>query len=493
MTASQRRPASLTVSDIQRKDFLSGDLRSQGRWSSGGRRLPVKDPASGRVIAEVGTVGVADVGQAVEAARLAFDGWRQTLARERGLVLRRWAELIRRHGEDLAILCTSEQGKPLKESRWEVEYAASYLDWYAGEGERAGGEILPAHRPGSMTQIRRQPVGVAAAVTPWNCPIAMVTRKAGAALAAGCAMIVKPSPETPLSALALLRLAEEADLPDAVFQVIHGDPKALTQALLAHVDLRAFSFTGSTAIGRLLLREAGAQVKRVSLELGGHAPFIVFDDVPVETAVAGAMTAKFSTSGQDCLAANRIYVQRSIYDAFLDRFAVAIRALEVGSGLDPATDIGPMTVPSVRQKCHRHILDALRKGARLVVGSDIERDDNFVVPTLLADVTHEMLIAGEETFGPVAAVLPFDDESEVLTLANATETGLAAYLYTNDMLRVARMTERLEFGMVAVNTAGFTGPPVPFGGWKQAGLGREGGRAGIQEYLETKFIAQQVA
>jgi succinate-semialdehyde dehydrogenase/glutarate-semialdehyde dehydrogenase/aspartate-semialdehyde dehydrogenase len=317
----------------------------------------------------------------------------------------------------------------------------------------------------------------------------MITRKAGAALAAGCVMIVKPAPETPLSALALARLAEEVGLPAGVLQIVTGEAAPLSHRLMSHTDIRAFSFTGSTEVGRLLLGQAAQTVKRASLELGGHAPFIVFDDAPLDAAVAGCIAAKFATSGQDCLAANRIYVQRSSYQRFVAAFSEATMRLRVGHGLSEGTDIGPMTKASVAEKCRQQIAQAVAAGARIVVGGqDSPLGGNFVQPTVLADVTDAMTIAREETFGPVAAILPFDDEDEVIARANATEMGLAAYVYTDDLRRAMRLTDQLEYGMVAVNTPKFTGAPIPFGGWKQSGLGREGSRHGITEYLEVKYV-----
>lgn len=460
-----------------------------GTWIEGARRLPVEDPATGEVIGDVAALTVDDVDRAVAAAEAAFPAWRKRLPVERGVILRRWATLMRGNRGELARLMTLEQGKPIAESRSEIDYAAGFIDWFAAEGERAYGETIPSHKPDSLIYTRMQPIGVTAAVTPWNFPSAMITRKAGAALAAGCPMIVKPASETPFSALALARLGVEAGLPDGVFQVITGSSELLVGRLLDHPKLRALSFTGSTEIGRLLLGRAAETVKKVSMELGGHAPFIVFDDAPLDTAVAGAMAAKFATSGQDCLAANRIYVQRGTYEAFVEQFGAAVAKLQIGHGLDPATDIGPMTRPSVAAKCRAHIDDATARGARLVTGgSDRRGRDSFVRPTVLADITDSMLIAREETFGPVAAVLPFDTEEEVVTRANASEMGLASYLYTNDLRRALRVSEALEYGMVGVNTASFTGPPVPFGGWKQSGLGREGSRHGLAEYMELKYV-----
>ncbi|MGY3591813.1 aspartate-semialdehyde dehydrogenase [Bradyrhizobium sp. USDA 4341] len=396
---------------------------------------------------------------------------------------------MRQHSDELAILVTCEQGKPLAESRYEIEYGAAFLDWFAAEGERAYGETIPGHRVSSLLQVRMQPIGVAVAITPWNFPVAMIARKAAAALAAGCPMIVKPAPETPLSALAVARLAEEAGVPSGVLQVLVGDAIELSPPLLRDVRIRALSFTGSTQVGRLLLEGAAQTVKKVSLELGGHAPFLVFDDVDVDRAVKGAVDAKFATSGQDCLAANRIYVQRGIYDAFIEAFAREMAKLKVGHGLMPATDIGPMTKLSVATKCRIQIDDAREKGARVTfINADESLGPHFVTPTLLSNVTEEMLVGHEETFGPVAAVLPFDSEEEVVARANASEMGLAAYVYTDSLRRALRLSERIECGMVGINTPAFTGPPIPFGGWKQSGLGREGSRHGLTEYMELKCV-----
>ncbi|MCK1500136.1 NAD-dependent succinate-semialdehyde dehydrogenase [Bradyrhizobium sp. 188] len=449
----------------------------------------VVDPATGEVIAEVARCGAADMNLAIDAAQRSFAQWRELLPERRGAILRTWASLMLAHSEELAVLITSEQGKPLAEAKCEVGYGAGFLQWFAAEGERAYGETIPNHKPGSILQVRMQPVGVAAAITPWNFPVAMITRKAGAAMAAGCPVIVKPAPETPLSALALARLAEEAGVPRGVFQVLVGNPVELSTPVLRDARVRALSFTGSTEVGRLLLEGAAQTVKKVSLELGGHAPFIIFDDVDLDKAVKGAMAAKFSTSGQDCLAANRIYVQRGIYSAFVENFAAAITRLKIGHGLDSATEIGPMTKPSVADKCRAQINEAAAKGARVISAKQSEGfGRSFVLPTLLSDVTDDMLIASEETFGPVAAVLPFDSEQEVLARANSSEMGLAAYVYTDSLRRALRFSENIEYGMVGINTASFTGPPIPFGGWKQSGLGREGSRHGIQEYMELKYV-----
>ncbi|WP_410712211.1 NAD-dependent succinate-semialdehyde dehydrogenase [Bradyrhizobium sp. BEA-2-5] len=477
------------LKELRRRDFVAGAALIDGRWVAGDHRDIVVDPATGEEVAVVARCRAADMDLAIAAAERSFAEWRELLPERRGAILKTWASLMLAHSEELAILVTSEQGKPLAEARDEIAYGAGFLQWFSAEAERAYGESIPSHKARSLLQVKMQPIGVAAAITPWNFPVAMITRKAGAALAAGCPIIVKPAPETPLSALALARLAEEAGLPRGVFQVLVGNPIELSAPLLRDARVRALSFTGSTEVGRLLLEGCAHTVKKVSLELGGHAPFIVFDDVDLDKAVSGAMAAKFATSGQDCLAANRIYVQRNIHGAFVEAFAAQLAKLKVGHGLAAATDIGPMTKRTVADKCRAHIDDAAAQGARVISSKhDQGLGQNFVLPTLLSDVTDDMLIVREETFGPVAAVLPFESEEEVIARANATEMGLAAYVYTDGLRRALRVSEKIEFGMVGVNTASFTGPPIPFGGWKQSGLGREGSRHGVQEYMELKYV-----
>jgi succinate-semialdehyde dehydrogenase/glutarate-semialdehyde dehydrogenase/aspartate-semialdehyde dehydrogenase len=481
--------ASAALKNLQRPDLIERRAFLSGTWVARGETLGVVDPATGEHLVDVAACSLEDADAAVDAAKNAFLAWRDKLPVERGQILRLCGKLMRDNAQDLAVIMTAEQGKPLAESLGEIAYAANFLEWFAAEGERAYGETIPSHLPGSRLSVQMQPLGVTVAITPWNFPSAMITRKAGAALAAGCTMIVKPAPETPLSALALAKLAQEAGMPAGVFQVLTGEAAPLARRLLEHTDVRAFSFTGSTEVGRILLTQSAATVKKASLELGGHAPFILFDDAKLSDAVKGCIGAKFATSGQDCLAANRIYVQRGHYDQFVDAFAKATLELKVGHGLEPHTDIGPMTRPSVAEKCRQQIAQALAAGARLVCGGqDSPLGGNFVTPTVLADVTDDMLIAREETFGPVAAILPFNDEQDVLARANATEMGLAAYVYTNDLGRAMRLTDRLEYGMIAVNTPKFTGASIPFGGWKQSGLGREGSRHGLLEYLEAKYV-----
>ncbi|HET8729209.1 MAG TPA: NAD-dependent succinate-semialdehyde dehydrogenase [Alphaproteobacteria bacterium] len=461
-----------------------------GAWiEAGDASIAVTDPASGKEIGRVPDLGAAETERAIAAASQTYPAWRRLLAKERAAILRRWADLMVRHREDLAVLMTLEQGKPIAESRGEIDYAASFLEWFGEEAKRMYGDTVPSHLAGSRLSVTREPVGVTAAITPWNFPSAMITRKAGAALAAGCPMIVRPASETPFSALALAVLAEEAGVPAGVFSVLTGSARTIAGVLTASPVVRKISFTGSTEVGRLLLAQSAETVKKVSMELGGHAPFLVFDDADIEAAVDGAVAAKFATTGQDCLAVNRLYVQDGIHDAFAERFAAATAALKVGPGLDSSVDQGPLMSEDAVAKCETHVADALAKGARLMVGGRRHKlGGTFFEPTVLADVTEDMAIAQEETFGPIAPILRFRDEAEVLARANDTIFGLAAYAYSRDVSRVLRVSETLEYGMVGINTPKFTGAPIPFGGVKQSGLGREGSRYGLDDYTELKYV-----
>ncbi len=481
--------AARAIAAFKRTDLIREEAFVGGRWMGGSRTKPVLDPADDSLLATVPELDVAAVDEAIAAAQRATPVWTGMLPQDRGRILRAWAELVLEHRCDLATLVTLEQGKPLAESLSEVEYGASFLEWFAEEGRRAYGETIPSHLPASRMTVSAQPVGICALVTPWNFPLAMVARKAGAALGAGCTAVVKPAEETPLSALALALLGEEAGLPAGVLSVVTGDPATLVGRLMDSPSVRALSFTGSTRVGRLLSAQAAPTVKRVSMELGGHAPFIVFDDADVSLAVSGCVAAKFTTGGQDCLAANRIYVQRRVHGEFVERLAESIAALRVGHGLEPGVDIGPMTRSSLVERCLRQVEDAVAKGARLVSGGRrLPMGPSFIEPTLLDRVSDDAEIAREETFGPIAAVMAFDEEAEVVARANASQYGLAAYVYTRALNRASRVVDGLECGMVGVNTPRFTGAPIPFGGWKQSGLGREGSRHGLFEFLELKYV-----
>ena len=467
-----------------------------GKWTAAkdGKVMAVSNPATGAQLGVVPALGGGETEAAIAAAAAAFPAWRRLLPQQRAAYLRRWYELMVEAKDDLALIMTLEQGKPLAEAEGEIAYAASFIEWFAEEGKRINVEGVMPHLPGRQMTVRREPVGVTAAITPWNFPSAMITRKAAAALAAGCPMVVRPASETPYSALALAELADRAGIPAGVFSVVTGPAQAIVDALQASPLVRALSFTGSTEIGRKLL-EGGAQtIKRMSMELGGHAPMLVFPEVDLEDAVAGAVAAKFQTTGQDCLAANRIYVHAGIYERFVERFAAYVRELRVGNGLEEGVEIGPLMHERAVAKCESHVADAIAKGGRVLAGGGRHNlGGNFFEPTVIADADDGMLIAHEETFGPVAAVLRFDDEAEVIGRANDTIYGLAAYVWSNDLNRVARVTSALEYGMVAVNCVKMTGAPIPFGGVKQSGLGREGSRHGLEEFTELKYVCIAIA
>ena len=462
-----------------------------GQWlpAEDGDLQPVRNPATGDWVGSIAAAGARETTRAIRSAQEAWPGWRALLPQERGNILLEWARLMRGAREDLALIMTLEQGKPLFEARGEIDYAASFLEWFAAEAARAYGETIPSHLPGRQLMTVREPIGVAAAITPWNFPSAMITRKAGAALAAGCPMIVRPASETPFCALALGVLAMRAGIPRGVLSVITGDPQPIAEVLTSSEAVRAISFTGSTEVGRLLLQHSASSIKRVSLELGGHAPFLVFEDADVEQAVTWALAAKFQTSGQDCLAANRILVHRSLMPRFREAFAAQTQALRVGNGLDPEVVIGPLISEKAVIRCQRHVHDAVAHGATVLTGGGPHpAGKNFFTPTVLDGVTPEMLICREETFGPVAALLSFESEAEAVRIANNTIYGLAAYICTRDLARAMRVGGHLEYGMIAINTSRFTGPPIPFGGMKQSGLGREGSRHGLDDYTELKYL-----
>ncbi|HET6157076.1 MAG TPA: NAD-dependent succinate-semialdehyde dehydrogenase [Dongiaceae bacterium] len=492
-TTRHRRSAGLELLKDSRllKEFAYVD----GTWraSASGRFISVTDPGNGEWIGHVPALTAGESAQAIGAAERAFGPWSSLLPQERARLLRNWFNEILANREDLAVLMTLEQGKPLSEARGEIDYAASFVEFYAEEAKRANIESVTPHLPGAQMNVRRQPMGVAALVTPWNFPSAMITRKAAAALAAGCTTIVHPSHQTPFSALALAELAERAGLPAGIFNVVTGEAAEVVAPMTDSSSVRVLSFTGSTEIGRLLYRQSAPTIKTLILELGGHAPFLVFADSDLDRAVDCAVSAKFATSGQDCLAANRILVERPIHDEFVARLAERVRALTVGHGLADA-DIGPLMNEAAVRKQEEHVADALAKGARLVVGGRRHKAGPlFFQPTLLTDVPADALIFREETFGPIAAIAAFDSEAEALDRANKTEYGLVAYLHTRDQGRIARLTAALEYGMVAVNRTKITGAPIPFGGVKQSGLGREGSRLGMEAFMDVKYVCQDAA
>jgi succinate-semialdehyde dehydrogenase/glutarate-semialdehyde dehydrogenase len=468
-----------------------------GRWdeAAGGGRFDVTDPATGEVVDSVPDGGPDDVSRAVDAAAGALASWRELPAIERGRVLRRAADLMRGQGEEIATTITREQGKPLAESRAELEYAAGFFEWFAGEAERVYGSVVPPLRAGKRVLVLQQPVGVAAAITPWNFPAAMLTRKLGPAMAAGCTSVVKPASATPLTAVAVCRILEEAGAPAGVVNLVTSRrASAVSSVLMRDSRVRKISFTGSTEVGKELIRAGADQVKRLSLELGGHAPFIVFADADVEDAVDQLLAAKFRNAGQSCIGVNRIYVQREVYDDVLARLAERAEKLTLGHGLVDGVAIGSLIDPAAVAKVHEHVTDALVRGAVCVTGGSPVVDGgraagSFYAPTVLGGISPEMLMSHEETFGPVAGLTPFDTEDEAIELANASVYGLAAYFCTRDYGRLLRVADRLDYGVIGVNDGLPSAPNAPFGGLKESGLGREGGAAGIHEYLDVKYVS----
>ncbi|MFL6638828.1 MAG: NAD-dependent succinate-semialdehyde dehydrogenase [Paraburkholderia graminis] len=460
-----------------------------GEWCESAETYPVRNPATGEVIAQVAKGGAAETAQAIAAAERALSAWRLLTAKERGARVRRWGELMLEHRDALAELLTREQGKPLAEARGEVGYAASFLEWFAEEAKRAYGDVIPSPNPNAKIIVTREPVGVVAAITPWNFPLAMITRKAGPALAAGCTMVLKPSEETPLSALALAVLAAKAGIPPGVFNIVSGDAAAIGGALTESDVVRKLSFTGSTRVGKLLAKQSADTLKKLSLELGGNAPFIVFDDADIDAAVQGAMASKFRNTGQTCVCVNRFYVQDGVYDAFTQALAQAARKMRVGDALQGDVEQGPLINQAALSKVEAHVADALQKGAKVLTGGKRHAlGGTFYEPTVLVDASSSMLIAQEETFGPVAACFRFKTEDEAVTAANATPFGLSAYLYTRDLARAWRVGEALESGMVGINEGILSTEVAPFGGVKQSGLGREGSKYGLNEYTELKYM-----
>jgi succinate-semialdehyde dehydrogenase/glutarate-semialdehyde dehydrogenase len=461
-----------------------------GQWVQRiGSEIRVDDPATGEVIGTVPNMGGKETRQAIDAAATAFDSWRKRTAKDRAVILRRWFDLMIANQEDLACLMTTEQGKPLAESRAEVAYAASFLEWFAEEAKRVYGDTIPAHQTGKRIVVLKEPVGVVACITPWNFPLAMITRKAGPALAAGCTVVLKPAEQTPFSALALAELAERAGVPKGVFNVITGAPIEIGAELTSNPKVRKLSFTGSTEVGKLLMAQCAGTVKKLSLELGGNAPFIVFDDADLDAAVEGAIASKYRNTGQTCVCTNRFFVQDGVYDAFAERLVAAVKKLKPAPGFDPEATQGPLIDDNAVGKVEDHIRDATANGARVLVGGKRHvLGGRFFEPTVITEATQEMLLAREETFGPVAPLFRFKKEHDAIALANNTEFGLAGYFYSRDIARVWRVAEALECGMVGINTGLISTEVAPFGGVKESGLGREGSKYGIDEYVEIKYL-----
>jgi succinate-semialdehyde dehydrogenase/glutarate-semialdehyde dehydrogenase len=472
---------------LKDKSLLKDKCYIDGKWVGGTQTIDVTNPANDEVIIAVPKLGASETRQAIEAAERAQKAWAKKTARERGAILRKWFNLMMENQEDLAQIMTAEQGRPLTEARGEIAYGASFIEFFAEEARRIYGETIPSPWPNARMVVIRQPVGVVAAITPWNFPNAMITRKAGPALAAGCTFVCKPASETPLSALALAELAERAGVPAGVFSVVTGSAKEIGAEMTANPVVKALTFTGSTEIGRQLMAQCAPTVKRVGLELGGNAPFIVFDDADLDAAVQGAMLSKYRNNGQTCVCANRILVQEGVYEAFAEKLAKAVTTLKVGYGGDPGVTTGPLINRAAVAKVTDHIDDAVKKGGKIVAGGK-SMGGNFFEPTVIRDVTSDMAVAREETFGPVAPLFRFKTEEEAIQMANDTEFGLACYFYTRDIGRVWRVAEGLEYGMVGINEGIISTAEAPFGGMKESGIGREGSQHGVEEYVEMKYM-----
>lgn len=483
---------------LEKSTLFKQQAYINGAWvnATTQQRYPIHNPATGELLAEVPNMGTADTQQAVDAAEAALPAWRALTAKERANRLRRWFELMMANQEELARIMTLEQGKPLAEARGEIAYAASFIEWFAEEAKRVYGETIPGHQADKRIVVIKQAIGVAAAITPWNFPSAMITRKAGPALAAGCTMVLKPSPQTPLSALALAELAQQAGIPAGVFNVVTADvdnSRQVGDVMCNSPVVRKLSFTGSTGVGIKLMEQCAPTVKKLSLELGGNAPFIVFDDADLDAAVQGAIISKYRNAGQTCVCANRLYVQEGIYDQFAEKLAAAVAKLKVGNGLDEGVTTGPLIDEKAVSKVEKHLADAVSKGAEVIAGGHRHAlGGTFFEPTVIKNAQASMLIAKEETFGPLAPLFRFKDEADVIRMANDTEFGLAAYFYARDLGRVWRVAEALEYGMVGINTGLISTEVAPFGGVKSSGLGREGSHHGIDEYLEIKYLCMNI-
>ncbi|NYT75413.1 NADP-dependent succinate-semialdehyde dehydrogenase [Alcaligenaceae bacterium] len=462
-----------------------------GKWcdADSGETINVTNPATGEVIGTIPKMGAAETRRAIEAADAAWAGWRSKTAKERANILRRWFDLMMANADDLATIMTVEQGKPLAESKGEIAYGASYFEWYGEEGKRAYGDTIPGPSPDRRVVVIKEPIGVCAAITPWNFPSSMITRKAGAALGAGCPFVVKPATATPYSALALAVLAEEAGVPPGVFSILTGSASAIGGEMTSNPIVRKMTFTGSTEVGRKLMEQTASTIKKVSMELGGNAPFIVFDDADLDAAIEGAMASKYRNTGQTCVCANRIYVHEAVYDAFAQKLVAAVSKLKIGNGLEEGVTQGPLIDENAVRKIEEHIADALEKGGKVLTGGKAHAlGGTFFEPTIMTDITPAMKVAKEETFGPLAPLFRFKTDEEVIKLANDTEFGLAAYFYSRDIGRVWRVGEALEYGMVGINTGIVSNEAAPFGGVKQSGLGREGSKYGLDDYLVVKYL-----
>lgn len=481
---------------LKNPDLLTELAFAGGEWvgSASGNTFEVTNPARGDVIANVADLSREEVAKTIDVAHSAQKEWAARTGKQRAAILRKWYDLMIENQEDLAIIMTAEQGKPLAESRGEIAYGASYVEWFGEEAKRVYGETIPGHMPDKRITVIKQPIGVAAGITPWNFPNAMIARKVAPALAAGCSFVIRPASQTPLSALAMAKLAEQAGVPKGVFSVVtSSDASGVGKEFCENHKVRKLTFTGSTEVGRILLRQAADQVMKCSMELGGNAPFIVFDDADLDAAVQGAIACKFRNNGQTCVCANRIYVQAGVYDAFSAKLKIAVEALKVGDGLEAGTDLGPLIEPSAIAKVQDHLADAVAKGGKVLTGGAMSNEGSqFFLPTIVCDATQDMKVAKEETFGPFAPLFKFETVDDVIEMANDTIFGLASYFFAKDLSRVIKVQEALEYGMVGVNTGIISTEVAPFGGVKQSGLGREGSRHGIEDYLEMKYICTQV-
>jgi succinate-semialdehyde dehydrogenase/glutarate-semialdehyde dehydrogenase len=481
----------MNILSLNDPDLLRQQCYIDGRWCDAdqGKSFPVTNPATGESLAQVPDMGAAETQRAIGAAKEAWPEWRRKTAKDRAALLRKWYDLMTANVDDLARIMTAEQGKPLAESKGEIAYAASFIEWFAEEGKRVYGDTIPSPWNDKRLVVVKEPVGVCCAVTPWNFPAAMITRKAGPALAAGCTLVVKPAESTPLSAFALAVLAERAGIPAGVLNVLTGEPSAIGGEMTSNPDVRKITFTGSTEVGRLLMRQSADTIKKISLELGGNAPLIVFDDADLDAAVEGTIISKFRNTGQTCVCANRVYVQDGVYDAFAAKLVTAVKALKVGNGFEPGVLQGPLIDADAVEKVEDHISDAVSHGASVLLGGKRHNlGGTFFEPTVLADVTGTMKVAREETFGPVAPLFRFHTDEEAIRLANDTEFGLASYFFSRDVRRIWRVAEGLEYGMVGINTGMISTEVAPFGGVKQSGLGREGSHYGIDEFIEVKYL-----